>query len=223
MTHIQMTRTFKSITALSILVLALILQGCSIFGIRSSEEAAYKIVLTDGPFEIRQYAKVMMVETSVTASSFEEATDVTFNRLFDYISGENIQNEDVSMTAPVFSSRSGEKIEMTSPVLSSVSGSKESTWTLAFVLPDHYQKSNAPKPSDPNVVLVEQPEKRVAVVSFSGLWDQERFDQESKKLQSWIRENGYTSVGPDFFAGYDPPWTLPFLRRNEVMRTVMEN
>ncbi len=215
------TTQIPRINAIAIIVLAsLLLQSCSLVGIRTTEEASYTVVLQDGPYEIRRYEPVMAVRTSVNADDFDDATDVTFNRLFDYITGANLKTQDIAMTAPVFSEKSdqtsGQNIAMTSPVLSQQNDTT-SMWTLTFVLPATFTADNAPIPSDDTVELIQLPEKQVASLTFTGLWSQEEFDVKGQMLNEWLTEKGYTSIGPSTFAGYDPPWTLPFLRRNEVL------
>ena len=204
---------------------SLLLQGCSIIGVRTTEETPYTVITQDKNIEIRRYASVMAVETYVAENDFQEATNVAFRRLFNYISGDNIATNEISMTAPVIaepkSPENKQEIAMTSPVIATQRGSKESGWTLKFVLPQTFTANSAPSPTDPLVKLVELPEKTVAAIRYSGLWDDERFESRSEALSSWLRNNAYTSVSEASYAGYDPPWALPFLRRNEVLIDVL--
>jgi hypothetical protein len=140
------------------------------------------------------------------------------NRLFGYISGENISETKIAMTAPVLAKEGGaiegEKIAMTSPVL----GERQGTgWRYAFVLPQSYTLDNAPLPSNPEVKLAVIPGKKVAVIRYSGTWKEETIREKTGDLVDWIQLNGQEPISEPRFAGYDPPWTLPFLRRNEVM------
>lgn len=204
---------------------SLLLQGCSIIGVRTTEETPYTVITQDKNIEIRRYASVMAVETYVAENDFQEATNVAFRRLFNYISGDNIATNEISMTAPVIaepkSPENKQEIAMTSPVIATQRGSKESGWTLKFVLPQTFTANSAPSPTDPLVKLVELPEKTVAAIRYTGLWDNERFETNSEILNNWLLNNAYSSVSAPCYAGYDPPWALPFLRRNEVLIDVL--
>ena len=204
---------------------SLLLQGCSIIGIRTTEETPYTVIKKDENIEIRRYASVMAVETFVAEKDFQEATNVAFRRLFRYIAGDNVATSEISMTAPVIASSSAheinQEIAMTSPVIATQQDSIDRGWTLQFVLPKSFSADTAPSPTDPLVKLVELPEKSVAAIRYSGLWDDERFESQSEALSSWLLNNAYTSVSEPSYAGYDPPWALPFLRRNEVLIDVL--
>ena len=192
------------------------LSGCSLFGIRTAEEAGYTLVASDGEIELRNYAGYVSVET-IVESDFAEAGNQAFRRLFAYISGENRKRVEIAMTAPVTASEAasdGEPIEMTAPVLAT---RHPRGWRYSFVLPASYTIDNAPLPLRDDVRLVEIEPKRVAVLSFSGSWNQSAFSEKLDRLLGWIEDNRLETISSPRFAGYDPPWTLPFLRRNEIL------
>ena len=191
--------------------------GCSIFGIRTSEEARYYVLAKYDQIEIREYEELVVVETDVIAS-YNEAGNIAFKKLFGYISGENASQSKIAMTAPVMSregnATDGEKIAMTSPVIGVKQGQG---WRYSFVLPASYTLANAPVPSNPEVKLAVIPRKKVAVIRYSGPWKERAMRENSEELIEWIRSNGLERLSTPRSAGYDPPWTLPFLRRNEIM------
>ena len=194
----------------------LLLGGCSLFGIRTVEEARYTIVSGDGDIELRRYTGYVSVET-VVEGDFEQAGGQGFRRLFDYISGANREQQEIAMTAPVTAARPGDagaKIDMTAPVIAT---ENRDGWSWAFVLPARYTIDNAPLPLRDDVILVENAPARVAVLTYSGSWKQSTFDENLERLLGWIENNRLEAASPPRFAAYDPPWTLPFLRRNEIM------
>jgi hypothetical protein len=135
------------------------LTACSVFGIRTAEEARYRVLSTDGEFELREYENHVVAQTLVEAT-FDDAGGIAFGRLFRYISGENAGNAEMAMTAPVLvdPTVSGEKIEMTAPVI----GRPVATgWRYQFVLPAEYTAANTPTPTDP-AVTIEQFRARLA-------------------------------------------------------------
>jgi hypothetical protein len=191
--------------------------ACSVVGIRSAEEAKFQVIMEQGDFQLRQYATFVVAETFID-SNFDKAGSEAFGRLFSYISGDNVSAEKIAMTAPVLAKRdaenSGQKIAMTAPVITE---KQTEGWRYYFVLPQELTLSSAPKPAKPDVKLKEITSKKVAVIQFSGLWDEDVFNKKVSELESWILENNLESISLPSFAGYDPPWTLPFLRRNEVL------
>lgn len=191
--------------------------GCSIFGIRTSEEASYHVIAKYGNIEIREYGEFVVIETDVEAS-YDEAGSIAFKKLFAYISGENGSQTKIAMTAPVVSREGsaldGEKVAMTSPVIGEKQGQG---WRYSFVLPAGYTLENAPVPSNPEVKLAVMPRKKVAVIRYSGPWKERAMHEKSEELIEWIRINGLERLSTPRSAGYDPPWTLSFLRRNEIM------
>jgi hypothetical protein len=204
-------------TRLSLLAIALILQGCSLFGIRSTEGAAYSVLQKQGDYELRQYESLVVASTLVD-SDFDEAGKQAFGRLFNYISGDNKAGTEIAMTAPVIAteneSTGGEEIAMTAPVPSERLGQG---WRFSFVLPAGYTLEKAPLPTDERVSLAQISSRKVASLQYSGSWNQARFDTNAELLLQWIEAQQLKPESLPRVAGYDPPWTLPFLRRNEVL------
>ena len=150
-----------------------------------------------------------------------KAGGIAFGRLFRYISGENAGNAEMAMTAPVLvdPTVSGEKIEMTAPVI----GRPVATgWRYQFVLPAEYTAANTPTPTDPAVTIEVVPKSRVAALRFSDSTDiivVEVPITVTRKGQPVpdLTANNFELASQPRWAGYDPPWTIPFLRRNEIL------
>lgn len=209
--------SFSAAAVLGAICVSFFSTGCSFFGIRTTEEAGYVVVDKRDQIEIRDYEELVVVETSVN-SDYEEAGNIAFKRLFAYISGENLSKAKIAMTAPVMAKEgddsAGDKIPMTSPVI----GEKQAEgWRYSFVLPAGITLENAPLPSNPDITLGVIPRKKVAVIRYSGSWKEQTMREKTEDLVEWIRANGFQRLSNPRSARYDPPWTLPFLRRNEVM------
>jgi hypothetical protein len=198
---------FRNVTAVATLVLT---GACSVLGGPAAPEPSYTVVRAEDPFEIRDYPELVIVSTAMTADS-----GAAFGKLFDYISGANQGSRKISMTAPVLQARKGDKVEMTAPVIQGRIGDAESR-RMAFVLPENFTVETAPLPIDPSVSLSTIPPRRIAVVRFSGRLSDEAAEAQRVKLTGWMSEQQIEAVGPAESAGYNPPWTLPPLRRNEV-------
>ena len=195
------------------LVLVLFLQGCTLFGIRNYELLSYDVLVEDGDFQIRQYDDYVAAITT-TEGSYQENSRTGHNLLFDYITGENASQQSIAMTAPVIQKSRGEKIEMTAPVIQKKKGS---LWTMSFILPGEYTIDTAPQPLDPRVRIEKTTGKKVAVITYNGSLNEEAINENAARLLEWVTEKGYDARLPVYSAGYDPPWTLPWLKRNEVI------
>lgn len=201
----------------------LLLSACSTFGIRSgTEQPAYTVVERTGgageAVEIRRYAPRLAAEVTVEGDE-AAARSAGFRTLAAYIFGENRQQADIAMTAPVAQAPAGaaegEAIAMTAPVAQAQSG--EGEWVVRFFMPAQYSRTTLPEPTDPRIAIVELPEQTMAAVRFSGRRDPEAVDAATRALQGGLDGTGWSPSGIPVAYFYDPPWTLPFLRRNEVV------
>jgi effector-binding domain-containing protein len=197
---------------LSVLLLCLILVLCSCATV-GIEKARYQVVEKEGKFEVRQYAPQIIAETVVEAG-FDDAGNAAFRKLYNYISGENRSKASIAMTAPVNQKTDSEKISMTAPVNQQRS---EGQYAVSFLMPSKYKMETLPEPLDPDVKLKEIPSRKIAAIRYSGSWSRKKYDAKKALLEEFIRKKGLTIIGPDIFARYDPPFQLPFLRRNEVL------
>ena len=176
------------------------------------EKAEYAVIEKKGSIEIRHYQPYIVAETLVD-SDFDNAGNIAFRRLFNYISGNNIKKESIAMTAPVNQQPASEKIAMTAPVSQRKSADK---FIISFVMPSKYTMDTLPQPLDSNIVLKQVPAEKIAAIRYSGTWSQKKYNEHKAELEQFIKENGLKATGADIFARYDPPFQLWFLRRNEV-------
>ena len=201
---------------------ALASSGCSVFGNPGVEIAPYKVLNTEDEIEVREYERLVLVSTPM--ASMKEDQGAAFKRLFGYISGENISAEKIDMTAPVLTESGepqGQKIAMTAPVF--MGGEEDpDNRRMSFVLPSSFDLDSAPRPTNPDVFLTEVTDLNVATITFSGSLTESNAATYRKQLERWIERNGYRVTGAYQTAGYNPPWTLPNMRRNEVLIPVVK-
>jgi hypothetical protein len=176
------------------------------------EQASYKVVKSDGNIEIRDYAPMIMAMCEVSGER-KAAIGDGFRIIASYIFGNNIGNNTIAMTSPVMQ-ETGQKIAMTAPVTQQGDGDR---WTVGFVMPSHYTMDSLPKPVNQDVKLIEVPRKRYAAIRFSGLGSDDALKQREGELRSYLDQHHYMPIGLPTYAFFNPPWTVPFLRRNEVM------
>lgn len=178
----------------------------SVVGIRATyEQPRYAVVeRLDRGVEIRAYEARVAVETAARGQQDGEA----FGRLFRYITGANAGRDRIAMTAPV--ETGGRLIAMTIPVEQGAAG------TMRFYLPRKVAEAGPPEPTGPGVRLVRIPPERLAVLRFSGSATPEAREMQARILTEVLDRAGRKPADPPFFMGYDPPFTMPFLRRNEI-------
>lgn len=179
----------------------LTLSGCSMLGKSNVEIAPYNVLEKENNIELRHYDSLILVSTSMSEGMEEQGSP--FYKLFDYISGENQDARQIPMTAPVFMDQAGMKTEK-----------------MSFVLPATFKINDAPQPKDPSVQLEEIKDYTVAAIVFSGFLNQENINEHKAILREWIKNKGYKPTGEVRAAGYNPPFTVPALRRNEVLISV---
>ena len=192
-------------------------------GCVSVESSKYAVIEGDHDFELRQYEPRIVAET-VVQSDFSKAGNVGFRRLANYIFGENISQAKIAMTAPVGQSAASEKIAMTAPVgqrlaapPSGAAAGGDGEYTISFTMPSNYTLASLPKPKDPLVLIRELPAKKFAAITFSGTWSESRYQERLARLRQWLESHHLQAQGEPSFARYDPPWTLWFMRRNEIL------
>ena len=197
--------------------LAICLSSCSVIGINNTPEAKYSTVKKENTFSIRDYQPLIEAQITVADGDYKTAVNKGFRELFKYITGANTVNQSISMTTPALIEQKSQNIKMTAPVLIN---SDNNSWTIAFVLPDNYTIETTPKPTNKKIKIIVKPQAKMAVISFSGFMNRDSIDDNTQKLKAWIEDNNLEMIGEPMAAGYNPPWTIPFLRTNEVMVAV---
>ena len=205
--------------ALFLSFVVLLVTGCSVFGDSGVEIAPYKVLArtAEANIEVRNYPSMVLV----SAPMREGTRNGAFGRLFDYISGANVDSKDVAMTAPVFMDEDpkGTKIPMTAPVFMDDEGEER---MMSFVMPADFTLEDTPLPTDPKVSVRELEDYQVAVITFNGRLSDSNIQKHRSILEDWIAGSEYAVIGPVKSAGYNAPFTLPHLRRNEVFIPVQK-
>lgn len=186
------------------------------YGHEVTEQQRYEVVREATGYELRRYPACVVAEVEVEAE-FEQAGNLAFRPLVEYIGGKNKSQESLAMTAPVTQSR---KLAMTAPVIQSPGQAREHV--VAFVLPADVEIDSAPVPADPRVRIRQLPPSLTAVARYSGRWSQAAYRQHVEQLRAAIVADGLTAIGEPRFARFDPPFKPWFLRRNEVHIDVQE-
>lgn len=194
----------------------------------ATEEPKYTLLEKSEPFELRSYAPLIVAEVKVEGD-LDAASNQGFRLIAAYIFGKNQVAEKISMTAPVgiesAEPNQSAKIAMTAPV--SIEGNKANEgasgqWTVSFVMPSEYTLASLPKPLNSQVKIREVPAEKRAVITFSGFYNEEKVQEKTQALREWMKTKNLRPASEPQFARYNPPWTLPFMRRNEVMIRVLD-
>jgi len=182
----------------------------------ATEEPDYSLIFKEKNLEIREYTPRINAHVKVIGS-FSEASSRGFKVLADYIFGNNTLNNDskkMSMTAPVIASPLSKNITMTAPVIAE---NNNNEWIITFVMPKIFTLENLPKPNNKDITITLEPKEKFAVITFSGLVKEQNYNEKINLLNQFIKEKKLKPIGSVQIARYNPPWTLPFFRRNEIM------
>ena len=190
------------------------------------EEPKYEVVTADAQFEVRHYAPILIAETFVEGD-MDAASSKGFRLIADFIFGNNQQADSdkkakIAMTAPVTVEPQSSKIAMTAPVTVEPQAAESSmkttkTWRINFVMPSQYTLATIPKPKNNAVTLREVPSKYFIVHKYSGFNTISRVQAKTDEAVEWATKRSYKIIGTPQLSRYDPPWTLPMFRRNEIM------
>ena len=166
----------------------------------ATETPDYKVIRTDGKFEIRDYPALIVATTAMEGTEMNDG----FRKLFRFITGSNEGSEKIAMTAPVLIDTTKDKK------------------TMSFIMPMKAVENGVPKPSGESVTLGKVPAARFAVLRFDGGRTAENEKAAIENLKAWLDAENLIGKSAPTFAYYDPPWTPTFMRRNEVMIRISE-
>ena len=159
----------------------------------ATEQLKYETIGVNEVYEIRKYSDRLVIETETSNQNSN------FRKLFNYISGSNEKNQEIKMTAPVT------QIE------------KNGNMTMQFYLPSEFDKNNVPSPSNSEVKVLNMKGGYFAAITYSGRASDKNFLKHKKILENKLKEDKISILSSPIRATYNSPFTLPFLRRNEVM------
>ena len=165
----------------------------------ATEQLKYQTLDVNEIYEIRKYSDRLVIETETSNQNS------SFRKLFNYISGSNEKNQEIKMTAPVT------QIE------------KNGNMTMQFYLPSEFDKSNVPNQSNSEVKILNMKGGYFAAITYSGRASDKNFLKHKEILENKLKEDNISILSPPIRATYNSPFTLPMLRRNEVMFEIERN
>lgn len=192
-----------AIKIIAVLIIALGLTNMA----KATDIAPYDIIHQDGKFDVRHYERMVWVSAPMDEAG---ETSSAFRSLFNYIYGDNNQEQKIAMTAPVFMDKD-----------TGVASEKEQK-LMSFVMPFDYSLASTPIPDNADLTIEEVFDYRVASIRFSGRLTAKSIKSHREKLEQWMLDNNFKASGDAKVAGYNAPYVLPFLRRNEVLIPVSE-
>lgn len=178
-----------------LLVAAFILSGPIMSNV---EQSKYTVVESFDDIEIRDYSPMIVAEVHVTGAR-QDAINQGFQLLARYLFGDNKPHNKIAMTAPVMQE------------------SSEQGWEVRFVMPSSYSMQTLPKPNSTAIKLIPIAAKRFVVIRFSGVANAENLNKNQQKLMAFVGEKKLKPISDPIYAFFNPPWTAPSLRRNEIM------
>jgi hypothetical protein len=225
-------RIFKVLAGLLLGVVLVALAAWTYVGYASTrdiETPAYTLAAEGNGYEVREYAPYIRAEVTLQGA-YRDTLYGGFRNVADYIFGNNTTRSAVAMTAPALQEPAGsETIAMTAPVLQEPAASEDiamtapvlneqegGAYTVSFIMPSSYTMETLPQPNNDKVKLRAVPKTRFAVLNFGGYATERRSARKTAWLQERLTADGLLPAGPPIVAQYDPPWTPPYMRRNEI-------
>lgn len=182
-----------------------------------TQEPTFAVEEKEGDFEIRRYDPHLAAEVITTG---DRSTAITsgFKLLADFIFGNN-QRQNQKFSTSEISENKGQKIVMTVPVTQQTISEQahSDTWRVRFMMPKEFTLSTLPIPNNDRVKIKAEPVKRYATVRFTGWSSESNLSEHRELLENWISKKNLKPIGTPIYAFYNPPWSLPFLRRNECL------
>ncbi|KAK6152307.1 hypothetical protein DH2020_014942 [Rehmannia glutinosa] len=183
------------------------------------ETVEFKVLKRNERYEIREVESYYIAETTMPGKyGFDFAgASQSFNVLAEYLFGKNAREKQMEMTTRFLLVKQNlmGKMDMTTPVITRRAQDK---WKMSFVMPSKYG-ANLPSPKDSSVTIKEVPKRVIAVVAFSGFVTDEEVERRESTLRRLLKNDPEFSVKEGVsveVAQYNPPFTLPFNRRNEI-------
>lgn len=182
---------------IAIALISLLWSVWGFFGSRV-EQVDYVVLKKMNGYEIREYPAHIVAQTKVSGL-YRESMSNGFRIIAKYIFGGNIKKDNIAMTAPVVVTTEGD------------------SQMISFGMPRSYKFETLPKPNDPRVETLMIPVKKYGVMRFSWYRSESRIKRMQEKLLSALMRDGVRSEGGLAYAGYNAPWTPPWMMRNEVL------
>lgn len=194
------------------LILALAYFVYYFYIMRNVKIPTYRVISQQGSVEIRQYDPMIIAEVTL-AGERNDTINHGFKVLAAYIFGENISSNP-NRTAK-------EEIAMTAPVMHQKTSSQ--TWQVRFVMPKQYSLNTLPKPKTKDIKLISLDQENFVVIRYSGSWSERCAQEQLGRLMQFVKDNKLQVIDSPIYAYYNPPFTPPFMRRNEIMLKLEEN
>ena len=191
-------------------VLGMILIGSVLVGpiMSDVEKPVYEVLKSQENIEVRRYLPMVIAKVALEGQRKAAISD-GFRLLADYIFGNNTATQNTAVQL-----QKSTKIAMTAPVQQqAVNG----LWEVSFIMPAQYHIKTLPKPNNRQIRFEEVPSTTYVAIQFAGTASDQNIKKHEKQLINYAKDKQMTVIGSPKYAFYNPPWTLPFMRRNEVM------
>lgn len=190
------------VMALGILAAAAVWTAGSLYVMKDVKSPAYEVLKVADGYEVRRYPAMLVARTEASGDS---EADSLFRVLAGFIFGGNDQDQEIAMTAPVFmAGNTGPPGEQPLPA-------------MQFIMPAQFTVDTLPSPRDERVEIREVPSRVIAARRFGWFAAEEVRREQLARLMAALERDGVTAAGEPVYAGYQPPFSVPFLKRHEMM------
>ncbi len=185
------------------------------------ESPRYSVLGKKSGYEIREYDPYIVAKTDIYGS-FSSSLNRGFGIIAEYIFGNNVSTRSAITKEASLADRleiTSEKIQMTAPVLSEKGTDLEmqGKYVISFVMPSKYDLDTLPVPKDGRVELLPVKRHIAAAIKFSGYATEKRVLHNLQQLRQMLTMDKIEATPRYRVAQYDPPFTFPLMKRNEVI------
>lgn len=192
-----------------------------IFGYSEENEPRYDLVVDEEHVQVRKYHSYSVAKLKIDSDEEDQSRESAYMRLLSYLLGKNSRSEKLAAMAPLFQEDVTARVNALLQLASNYDPAKKS-FQVSVILPSHTSVEDAPLPLDTDIKIEKVRPHLTAVLKFSGFCGRRKRERLAKYLSLWMHDLGYSAKSAPRVAKYNPPFTLPFLRRNEIHIDVMK-
>ena len=181
------------------LLLIYVLSLITVTSVMAADEVKYTMVSKSKLYEIRKYSDRLVIETETSDKNSG------FRKLFKYISGDNKDRKEIKMTTPVTQTE------------------KNGNMTMQFYIPSEFNESNVPDPNNSEVKVLNIKGGYYAAIVYPGRASDSNYSKHKDILEDQLKKDKISIISKPIRATYTSAFTLPMLRRNEVMFKIETN
>jgi hypothetical protein len=187
-----------------------------LLGYLDQSEPYYDVVIDGEHVQLRHYHVYHVARVRVESDEDDQNRETAYMRLLNYVLGRNSRKETIAPMAPLIQEDVAARMTALMRLETHEVDDHLTAFEVSIILPNHLTAESAPLPLDPEIQIQRVKPHLTATVRFAGFCGKRKQTRLSKYLRLWLHDKGYMTASAPRLAKYNPPFTLPFMRRNEL-------